>query len=494
MGALGQQDLNSGIEGVRRFGPRVPSNAEPNGQVKGDLWYDLANFALKVWNGTDWVGVASGTGQAVTPGMELYHPSGTPFIDFHRAASPAGDSYADYNVRLINEANNDLRLMGTGGTAALRVGSTNGEVRASTWIADGNYAMFGSQLRAVANNSHYAIIVSGTSDNVYFGGTPMTFRLANNGTTVAVMDANGYHASLPVQLDGSRMYTKTTNDAAHMLAYYSPGDFFEYFTWNEHKFWSQAVHYGSIGANAAGVLANVNWVRMNEAAVGWYNNTEGCGLRASNVFGSSDSVDTQHNETQIVGRKLSQAGWATAGIESFSEVSNGVPYMTNHANGCCTSSWRKDANQSYMVVVNSGGGCDWVYAANHPVCSEEGRKHNISITDDYGLKTLRGLNLKRFQYTPSDESEIWAWESWKHDRERGVWTNPPNEHMNWDTWHIGYMAEEMANLVPEIVGYYSDGKPKGIDYGNLVVVVIEAVKELANRLDNLEARMMKSGV
>jgi len=60
MGVLGQQDLGSGVaDNVRRFGPRVPSNTAPNGQVIGDLWYDMVVGALKVWDGTNWVPVGS---------------------------------------------------------------------------------------------------------------------------------------------------------------------------------------------------------------------------------------------------------------------------------------------------------------------------------------------------------------------------------------------------------------------------------------------------
>ena len=142
-----------------------------------------------------------------------------------------------------------------------------------------------------------------------------------------------------------------------------------------------------------------------------------------------------------------------------------------------------------MTQITSGGGCATVWAAAHSICSEEARKRNISVADEYGLKTLRSLKVKKFQYVPTSEDEIWAWEMWKHDRERGVWVHPPSEHMGWDTWHIGFMAEEMVNLVPEVVGFHPDGKPKGIDYGNLVVVAIAAINELADRVEDLEAKL-----
>lgn len=60
---------------------------------------------------------------AFSDGIELYQSASTPYIDFHRAADPAGDAGADYNVRLINDASGRLSLLGgyffaTGGITA----------------------------------------------------------------------------------------------------------------------------------------------------------------------------------------------------------------------------------------------------------------------------------------------------------------------------------------------------------------------------------------
>lgn len=122
MGVLGQQDLGSGVgDNVRRFGPRVPSTTAPNGQVIGDLWYDISTLTLKAWNGTAWVGVASGSALVYDAGLELYQGSSTPYIDFHNAANPAGDSGADFAWRLIANSGTNFTLdyaTGTGfGTA-----------------------------------------------------------------------------------------------------------------------------------------------------------------------------------------------------------------------------------------------------------------------------------------------------------------------------------------------------------------------------------------
>ena len=52
---------------------------------------------------------------------------------------------------------------------------------------------------------------------------------------------------------------------------------------------------------------------------------------------------------------------------------------------------------------------------------------------------------------------------------------------------LGLVAQELASIVPEAVTAHDDGL-LSVAYGNLVAVLIEAVKELADKVDRLEAR------
>ena len=51
---------------------------------------------------------------------------------------------------------------------------------------------------------------------------------------------------------------------------------------------------------------------------------------------------------------------------------------------------------------------------------------------------------------------------------------------------IGVIAQELAAIVPEAVQANVDGL-LSVAYGNLVGVLIEAVKELANKVERLES-------
>jgi hypothetical protein len=51
---------------------------------------------------------------------------------------------------------------------------------------------------------------------------------------------------------------------------------------------------------------------------------------------------------------------------------------------------------------------------------------------------------------------------------------------------IGLIAEEVAELFPEVVTYNEDGQPSGIQYQRLSVILLKAVQELTERVNKLE--------
>mgnify|MGYP003671865339 CR=1 FL=1 len=53
---------------------------------------------------------------------------------------------------------------------------------------------------------------------------------------------------------------------------------------------------------------------------------------------------------------------------------------------------------------------------------------------------------------------------------------------------FGYIAEEVEKIIPEILGYDEENKPKQLDYKLLSVLLLEEVKKLKTRVDLLEGR------
>jgi hypothetical protein len=57
---------------------------------------------------------------------------------------------------------------------------------------------------------------------------------------------------------------------------------------------------------------------------------------------------------------------------------------------------------------------------------------------------------------------------------------------------IGVLAQEVEAILPELVSDWEDDKGyKGVDYGRLAAVLLEAVKELAGKLGTLDERVLK---
>jgi len=54
---------------------------------------------------------------------------------------------------------------------------------------------------------------------------------------------------------------------------------------------------------------------------------------------------------------------------------------------------------------------------------------------------------------------------------------------------IGVVAEEVARVVPEIVGFEPNGNAKSVDYGRLAPLLIEAIKEQQAEIGELKAEL-----
>lgn len=54
---------------------------------------------------------------------------------------------------------------------------------------------------------------------------------------------------------------------------------------------------------------------------------------------------------------------------------------------------------------------------------------------------------------------------------------------------IGFLAEEMNEVLPDVVAKDENGKPVGINYGKIAPVAVEAIKQLKHENDQLKARL-----
>jgi DNA anti-recombination protein RmuC len=54
---------------------------------------------------------------------------------------------------------------------------------------------------------------------------------------------------------------------------------------------------------------------------------------------------------------------------------------------------------------------------------------------------------------------------------------------------VGVIAEEVAKVLPEVVAFEEDGQARGVNYGKLVSVLIEATKAQQQEIESLRGRV-----
>ena len=122
-----------------------------------------------------------------------------------------------------------------------------------------------------------------------------------------------------------------------------------------------------------------------------------------------------------------------------------------------------------------GNGDVWAYG--YYFLSDLKWKENIvPITD--ALNKVLSLNGVSFNYMPEELND-------PNDTITIISTGPPKTL-------IGLIAEDVEPVVPEVVETFEDGY-KGISYGNLVALLIEAIKEQEKKINDLELNLSSYG-
>jgi hypothetical protein len=132
---------------------------------------------------------------------------------------------------------------------------------------------------------------------------------------------------------------------------------------------------------------------------------------------------------------------------------NGRWYWYHHVGNNCTGISTSTTSSSYRAYI--GGS---LYAEGDVVAYSDVRKKTDIVTIDNALEKV--TNLRGVYYTRID------------DTARGRQT--------------GVIAQEINQVLPEVVTYASDVDEYGVSYGNIVGVLIEAIKEQQTQIEELK--------
>ena len=61
-----------------------------------------------------------------------------------------------------------------------------------------------------------------------------------------------------------------------------------------------------------------------------------------------------------------------------------------------------------------------------------------------------------------------------------------------DALTVGFIAEEVEKITPEVVLYGAEGSVEGINYNGMIAMLVNAVKDLSNEIEVLKKAVYNS--
>lgn len=204
-------------------------------------------------------------------------------------------------------------------------------------------------------------------------------------------------------------------------------------------------------------------------------------LITENYVNRADLPNPTGNESIAMGIGTSAATYGESSLGMYPRTSTGSKTLVDTADILFTVGNGTSSVKSNAFIINKGGTIGLgditkadltsAEASNAFMTTETGgylkidgtwvsasdRSLKTNIKDiSYGLETIKKIQPRSFEYIKTGEPSI------------------------------GFIAQEMETVVPEIV---SDGGmgTKGISYGQLTAVLVKAVQELSDRVEELES-------
>ena len=194
----------------------------------------------------------------------------------------------------------------------------------------------------------------------------------------------------------------------------------------------------------------------------WYPNTNGS-------YGSAQLNGTQSGYSGIL---MHSGGGVTIGMYDGSgnggeyRQSGGVWRQYWATSNDCQGIGGSTTSASYRLYVAGA-----IYATGDIVGSSDERlKKNINTIENAldKVENLRGVTYE-----------------WKEDRQE----KDGHDHNNITPKRIGVIAQEILDIVPEVVTHDKENDRYGVSYGHLTGLLIEAVKDLSNKVKDLEKKL-----
>jgi len=352
---------------------------------------------------------------------------------------------------------------------------------------------FGGEALKFSTINGYAAWFSGATRTGYLQGHSSGMILHSEIGTLQLLGASSFNAA-----PSAPGFTITGSNSLYWPSYVG-GWFMQDTTWiRSHSGKSVYIDQGVFG----GGYVSIN--NGGSLISGYRFHLAGSGYVTDNLIVNSQC---QGNRNQIA-----DAGWGNASF--LANPGTGGAAIAFHAGG--TAPQIRIASGSNYFYFRDAGGISYVplAASAFDVSSARATKQDISpwppnpknlgagANPDRPTKRLRDLHPVSFRRkeedamaeVPSDEKEQKDTTKYRihrchNDTCGGSEASPCARRLNWERGEIGFVAEEVAEFLPEAVMFNNDGNPEAISVMPLLTAVLAAVQELDSRVDLLEGAM-----
>lgn len=400
---------------------------------------------------------------------------GTATIRFdHRGPSDAGYVAAENvgGVRMLSSASaadgdsvwvirwgGSLMILGKAASSGASSATDTGVARVGTATFYGDFAGFAHRDRWAAGQ--YALLQE------------------SNGTTYI----NAYQNPIYIRRDNNNIakFDQWT-DAISFELYGTTGGHLggtvRHRWWTDGEYQCTSIGVGGDNTENAGIMIHNNWLRIKaEHGIFWQDKSVG-------LFGHADGTRRYIRNWGDCQTEYRGSGkWWTDSPMVIRSLNADVGYNIHHDGLRNSAVWLGWSDGWFRIEGNGYNAGVYVWDL---VEYSTGREKQEMRALERDRSKIKALKPKRFKRKPPATRAQWEEEVaqgiWKDERWNAYVRAQDNEE------HVGLVAEEVAQVIPEAVPLTVDGKINGIRHGPILAHLISMVQELDERLDALEGR------